>query len=120
VSGRRQGQAARSQVSLALWGVGVVLFNFPMLIVWDRDAAVLGLPLLPVAIFSIWAVLIAVLAWASERRQVPHHALGNGSISAPLSGYEAKRGMPAKAEEEPAATTPSQRRARQNPPPTAR
>ena len=27
------------------------LFNFPLLIVWDRDATVLGLPLLPVALF---------------------------------------------------------------------
>ena len=52
---------------LALWGAGLVLFNFPMLIVWDRDATVLGLPLLPVALFVIWAALIGVLAWASER-----------------------------------------------------
>ena len=35
-----------------------MLFNFPMLIVWDRDATVFGLPLLPVALFAIWAALI--------------------------------------------------------------
>ena len=52
---------------IALWGAGLVLFNFPMLIVWDRDATVLGLPLLPVALFVIWAALIGVLAWVSER-----------------------------------------------------
>jgi hypothetical protein len=38
-----------------------------MLILWDRDTTVLGLPLLPVALFAIWAGLIGVLAWASER-----------------------------------------------------
>ena len=59
----------RSQLLLALWGAGLVLFNFPMLIVWDRDMTVLGLPLLPVALFGIWAALIGVLAWASERER---------------------------------------------------
>ena len=43
-----------------------------MLIVWDRDATVLGLPLLPVALFVIWAALIGVLAWVSERPSKGH------------------------------------------------
>jgi hypothetical protein len=46
----------------------MILFNFPMLIVFGRDETVLGLPLLPVAIFAIWAALIGVLAWVVERR----------------------------------------------------
>ena len=58
----------RPQLLLALWVAALVLFNFPMLIVWDRDVTVFGLPLLPVALFAIWAGLIAALAWASERR----------------------------------------------------
>jgi hypothetical protein len=45
----------------------LILFNFPMLVLWDRDSTVFGLPLLPVALFAIWAGLIALLAWASER-----------------------------------------------------
>ena len=53
---------------LALCGAGLVLFNFPMLIVWDREATVFGLPLLPVALFAIWAALIGLLAWVSEDR----------------------------------------------------
>ena len=56
-----------TQRLLALWAVAMVLFNFPMLIVWDQPITVAGLPLLPVALFTIWAVLIAVLAWISER-----------------------------------------------------
>jgi hypothetical protein len=55
-------------VLLALFAAGLVLFNFPLLIIFDRDATVLGLPLLPVALFAIWALLIGVLAWAIERR----------------------------------------------------
>jgi hypothetical protein len=52
---------------LALFGAGLVLFNFPMLIVWDSPVTVLGLPLLPVALFVVWAGLIGLLAWSSER-----------------------------------------------------
>jgi hypothetical protein len=39
---------------LALFGAGVLLFNFP---------------LLPVALFGAWALLIALLAVLMERRQ---------------------------------------------------
>ena len=67
VSRRDPAGRPRAQLLLALCGAGLVLFNFPMLIVWDQDATVFGLPLLPVALFAIWAGLIAVLAWASER-----------------------------------------------------
>ncbi|MFG1299756.1 MHYT domain-containing protein [Xanthobacter sp. V3C-3] len=58
----------RPQVLLALFAVGLAAFNFPLLIVWDAPVTVLGLPLLPVALFAIWAALIAALALASERR----------------------------------------------------
>ena len=65
---RGPGGGPRAQVLLALCAAGLVLFNFPMLIVWDREVTVLGLPLLPVALFAIWAALIGLLAWASEGR----------------------------------------------------
>lgn len=58
----------RPQILLALFATGVLAFNFPLLMVWDAEATVFGLPLLPVALFAIWAVLIAALAVASERR----------------------------------------------------
>ncbi len=55
------------QVLIALTATGVLAFNFPLLMVWDADVSVFGLPLLPVALFTIWAGLIAALAFASER-----------------------------------------------------
>jgi len=64
---RRAARAPSTQVLVALWGAGMVLFNFPMLIVFDRDVTVLGLPLLPLALFGNWALLIGALAWALER-----------------------------------------------------
>ena len=68
MSPRRSRRGPSTQVLLALFAAGMVLLNFPLLIVFDRDATILGLPLLPVALFAIWALLIGLLAWAIERR----------------------------------------------------
>ena len=53
---------------LALFGAGVLLFNFPLLRLWLSERTVLGLPLLPVALFGAWALLVALLAVLMERR----------------------------------------------------
>ena len=52
---------------LALYVVGLLLLNFPLLGLWDRDVTVWGVPLFPLALFGIWALLIALLAWMMER-----------------------------------------------------
>lgn len=56
-----------AQRLLALFALGWVLLDFPLLALWDRDLAVLGMPLLPLAIFGVWALLIAAVAWLVER-----------------------------------------------------
>jgi hypothetical protein len=60
-------QGLTAQRLLALFALGWVLLDFPLLALWDRDIAVLGVPLLPLAIFGVWALLIAVVAWLVER-----------------------------------------------------
>lgn len=57
----------RAQRLLALFASGWLLFNFPLLGLWDRDATLLGIPLFPAALFILWALLIAVLVWQMER-----------------------------------------------------
>ena len=52
----------RSQRLMALFAVGALLFNFPLLALWDRDALFLGLPLFPAALFLLWALIILALA----------------------------------------------------------
>ena len=52
---------------LGLFALALMLFNFPLLALWDRDATLLGLPLFPLALFIVWALLIAALAWLMER-----------------------------------------------------
>lgn len=54
-------------VLLALAAFGAAAWNFPLLVVWEQKATVFGLPLLPVALFGIWAGLIVALAIVSER-----------------------------------------------------
>ncbi|MDG5976388.1 hypothetical protein H010_14071 [Hydrogenophaga taeniospiralis CCUG 15921] len=60
-----QGLAAQRLV--ALFFAGWALFNFPLLALWDHDVRVFGLPLFPLALFVVWALLIAALAWVVER-----------------------------------------------------
>jgi hypothetical protein len=43
-----------------------VSFNFPLLGLWDRNLTWLGVPAFPAAIFVLWFVLIAAMAWLME------------------------------------------------------
>ena len=56
-----------AQRLLALFAAGWALLNVPLLTLWDRDATLLGVPLLPAALFLGWAALIALAAWIAER-----------------------------------------------------
>ena len=55
-----------AQRLVALAAAGVLLFNFPLLKLWLTEHTVMGLPLLPVALFGAWALLVALLAWLME------------------------------------------------------
>ena len=52
---------------LALFAAALLALNFPLLALWDHAATVAGLPLFPAALFLLWALLIALLAWIVER-----------------------------------------------------
>ena len=56
-----------SQRLLALFFAGMMALNYPLLALWDTQAQVFGLPLFPVALFGLWALLIATMAWLLER-----------------------------------------------------
>ena len=59
-------QGLAAQRLLALFAAGYLVFDFPLLSVWDRDATVFGIPLFPAALFIAWAVLIAWVCWINE------------------------------------------------------
>jgi hypothetical protein len=52
---------------VGLFALALLLFNFPLLAVWDRSVLLFGLPLFPTALFLVWALLIGALAWLLER-----------------------------------------------------
>jgi hypothetical protein len=53
---------------VAVFLSGCVLFNYPLLSLFDRSTDFLGMPLLYVYVFAAWAGLIGVMAWIIERR----------------------------------------------------
>lgn len=63
----QSGDDPRTDLLVALFAAAMMLFNFPLLALWNVPATVFGLPVLPVALFAIWAALIAVLVWVMER-----------------------------------------------------
>lgn len=57
----------KEQRLVALCMLGCVLFNYPILAIFNLPAAVLGIPVLYAYIFTAWALLIALMALAIER-----------------------------------------------------
>ncbi len=60
-----------TQRLLALFAAGALALNFPLLRLWLGEGAaaaglVFGLPLLPLALFALWAGLIVALALLLE------------------------------------------------------
>jgi hypothetical protein len=51
---------------VALWMLGVVLFNFPILALFNVPGAVFGVPVLYAYLFVAWAALIALMAFLAE------------------------------------------------------
>lgn len=45
----------------ALFVLGVILFFSPLLVLFNRPAPLAGVPLLPLYLFSAWAVLVALV-----------------------------------------------------------
>ena len=52
---------------IALCMLGLVLFNFPILALFNVPATLFGVPLLYAYVFIAWAVLIALMALAANR-----------------------------------------------------
>ena len=62
-----QDPESRAQRMIALCMLGCVLFNFPVLALFNVSGTVLGIPVLYAYIFVAWALLIALLALLAER-----------------------------------------------------
>ncbi len=61
----------KGQRLAALFLLGVLLFNYPLLQLFARDGMILGLPVLYCYVFSAWAALIGLMALVVEHREQP-------------------------------------------------
>jgi len=59
---------AKGQRLIGLCLLGFVLFNYPILALFNVPASIFGIPVLYAWIFFAWAVLIAAMAWVIEKR----------------------------------------------------
>lgn len=59
---------AKGQRLAALFLLGNLLFNYPLLALFNRADSAFGVPVLYLYVFGAWAVLIALLAHVVERR----------------------------------------------------
>ena len=51
----------------AVFLLGCVLFNYPLIALFNRPGEVFDIPLLYFYLFGAWALLIGLMAWAIER-----------------------------------------------------
>ena len=60
---------SKGQRFVALCLLGTLLFNYPILALFNVSGTVLGVPVLYVYMFIAWAALIAVMAWLAESKR---------------------------------------------------
>ncbi|MEM8599500.1 MAG: hypothetical protein AAGF99_06245 [Bacteroidota bacterium] len=61
----------RRQRLTALFVLGALLLNYPLLTLASRAETVLGVPVLYVYLFAVWTGLVGLAAWTVERRREP-------------------------------------------------
>jgi hypothetical protein len=64
-----QGLERKGQRLIALFIFGCVLFNYPVLSLFNVTTEILGVPVLYAYIFAAWAFLVALMALAVESRR---------------------------------------------------
>lgn len=58
----------KGQRLAALFALGCLLFNFPLLALFNRSETVSSVPLLYLYVYAAWALLIGLLALVIERK----------------------------------------------------
>lgn len=58
----------KTQRLFALFVLGGLLFNYPLLALFNRAALLGGVPVLYVYVFAAWALLIGLLALVVEKK----------------------------------------------------
>ena len=59
----------KGQRLVALFLLGFLLLNYPLLNLFASDHSILGIPVLYAFVFTVWALLIALMALVVEERR---------------------------------------------------
>ena len=59
---------SKGQRFVALCMLGVLLFNYPILALFNVSGVLFGVPVLYAYMFIAWTALIALMAWIAESR----------------------------------------------------
>ncbi len=62
------GPTLKGQRLVALFLLGCLLFNFPLLALFTGTMRIWGIPLIYLYVFAAWAVIIGLMALIIERR----------------------------------------------------
>lgn len=68
----------RTERLVALAVAAALLFNFPLLAIFNRPAWLAGVPLGIAYLFIVWALVIVAVAWVMERGQGKGGGPGRG------------------------------------------
>jgi len=58
--------AIKNQRLVALFLLGCLLFNYPLLSLFNNPVEIFGIPLLYAYLFAVWGLLIALMALVTE------------------------------------------------------
>jgi len=61
--------AAKARRLIGIFLLGVVLFNYPVLSLFDREIFLSGIPILYLYLFGVWALLILLTAMVTASRR---------------------------------------------------
>jgi len=57
---------SKGQRLAALFLAGILIFNYPLFLLFNRDGTIWGIPILYLSIFVCWAVFIGLMALIIE------------------------------------------------------
>ena len=61
--------SSKGQRLVALFVLGLLLLNYPLINLFSGSAQVFGVPLLYAYVFAVWALLIVLVALVVEKRR---------------------------------------------------
>jgi hypothetical protein len=59
----------RGQRLAAVFVVGLLVFNYPLMSLASSDSTLFGIPVLYLYLFGSWALIVATMAFIIERRR---------------------------------------------------